>query len=65
MPEKEDSEAISSDGEFNALRDAEQVPINDERFVQIQYNDLLVQKYQNKNILNKYLNERYFDHELM
>jgi hypothetical protein len=55
MPEKDDSEAISSDGEFNEFKDAEQVPVNDERFIDMEYNRLLAQKYENKDMLNKYL----------
>ena len=66
MPEKEDSEEISSDGEFNEFKDFQVFPQDDDRFVEDTYHLLLNEKYQNdKELLNRYLTGRYMDDELV
>jgi len=41
MPEKEDSEAISSDGEFNEFKEFELLDQADARFIQDEYEKLV------------------------
>lgn len=66
MQEKDDSEAISSEGEFAEFQQFTFFDQTDVRFVEEEYNSLLMKKYSHdKAMLNQYLMQRYLDHELM
>ena len=45
MPERENSESISSDGEFNEFKDFDLVDETDDRFTNEKYDQLLKNKY--------------------
>jgi len=66
MQEKEDSEAISSDGEFNEFKDFELLDQADSRFVQDEYQKLVQQKYGevDSKQARAYLGGRYIDEAL-
>lgn len=66
MQDKDDSEAISSEGEFAEFQHFTFFDQNDERFVEEEYNTLLMKKYaDDKDILNRYLLLRVIDDELL
>jgi len=66
IQDKEDSEAISSDGEFNEFKEFELIDQADGRFVQDEYEKLVEEKYSkvDSKEAKRFLSGRYLDQEL-
>jgi hypothetical protein len=63
MQDKQNSESISSDGEFNEFNYFELVDETDEKFVVQKYQEMIQIKYSNE-LRKKYMDGHYIDEEL-
>ena len=65
MQDKQNSESISSDGEFNEFNYFELIDCTDEKFILQKYHELLNVKYKSSPaLLQKYISCHYIDEDL-
>ena len=65
MQDKQNSESISSDGEFNEFNQVDLIDCTDEKFILRKYHELLDAKYSNSpDLLDKYKKCHYIDEDL-